>query len=140
MQNYGVRNYRMADSGEDYLLAIYVICRAKGSARQVDVADDMGFSKPSVSRGVKNLMQIGLLRALWDCNDKELRLTKTGRALAERLYRRRLIVTSFLKSFGLSENDAEAEAHLWEHGISAETANAMEAALARAEARHISIH
>jgi Mn-dependent DtxR family transcriptional regulator len=134
MKNTGIRNYHMADSGEDYLLAIYAICRAKGSARQIDIADDMGFSKPSVSRAVKNLTQIGLLRAVWDFNEKEVRLTKAGRALAEKLYRRRLIITAFLESFGLSKNDAEAEAHLWEHGVSDETANAMETALARTEA------
>ncbi|MDR1246453.1 MAG: metal-dependent transcriptional regulator [Clostridiales Family XIII bacterium] len=131
MQNDNVQNYHLTVSGEDYLLAIYMICRAKDSARQIDVADDMGLSKPSVARAVKNLTQIGLLRAVWDCNEKEVFLTETGRALAEKLYRRRLIVTAFLKSFGLSENDAAAEAHLWEHGVSDETANAMEAVLAR---------
>jgi Mn-dependent DtxR family transcriptional regulator len=87
---------------------------------------------------VKLFTQKGLVRTVERYKVKEVHLTELGRALAEKLYRRRLIVTALLESFGLSENDAAAEAHLWEHGISEATANAMEKVLARAKERHVS--
>jgi Mn-dependent DtxR family transcriptional regulator len=129
------RNYRRG-SGEDYLLAIYTICRAEGSARQIDIAAQVGVSKPVVSRTVKQLTQKGLLRTVGEYSEKEVYLTEVGRALTERLYRRRRVVTAFLESLGLSKRDAAEEADLWEHGVGEETTDAMEAALARPDARH----
>jgi Mn-dependent DtxR family transcriptional regulator len=130
MQNHSVQNYHIVGSGEDYLLAFYTIYRIEGSARSIDIAVQMGVSKSSVTVAVKSLTQKGFLWTVWKDHVKEVHLTDAGRALAEKLYRRRLIVTAFLEFLGLSENDAEAEAHLREHGVSEETANAMEAELA----------
>jgi Mn-dependent DtxR family transcriptional regulator len=132
----GNAHYYVKGSGEDYLLAFYTICRAEGSARQIDVAANLGVRKTSVTEAVRKLTQMGFLRAVWTNNEKEVHFTEAGRALAEKLHRRRLIVTAFLMSLGLAEKDAAAEADLWEHGVGDETADAMEAALLRADARH----
>jgi Mn-dependent DtxR family transcriptional regulator len=134
--NENIQDHQIKASGEDYLLAIYAICRAKGSVRQIDIAEDMGFSNPSVTRAMKKLSQKGLLLAVGNQSGKDVYLTEAGRALAERMYRRRLIVTAFLESLGLSKRDAAKEADLWEHGVGEETTDAMEAALARPESRH----
>jgi Mn-dependent DtxR family transcriptional regulator len=138
MQNENIQNYRITSSGEDYLLAIYATCRTEGSARQVDIAVYMSANTPNVIRALNSLEKKGFVTITRIMNRKNIYFTEAGRALAEKLYRRRLIVTALLESFGLSENDAAAEAHLWEHGVSEETVNAMEAGLARAKERHVS--
>jgi Mn-dependent DtxR family transcriptional regulator len=122
-------------SSEDYMLAVYTICRLEGSARQVDIAVHMNANTPCVIRGLNRLAQRGLVTIIKEeVNRKECRLTETGRVLGKKLDRRRSVITTFLESLGLSENDAAKEAHLWEHGISDETTDAMEAALLRAKA------
>jgi Mn-dependent DtxR family transcriptional regulator len=118
-------------AGEDYLLAVYTIRRDEDLVRQIEIAAHMGLSKVSVTRAVKILAQEGFLQIVQEKNVKEVHLTEAGRALGEKLYRRRRVVTAFLRAFGLSEADAAAEAHRWEHGVSDETTDAMEAALAR---------
>jgi Mn-dependent DtxR family transcriptional regulator len=118
-------------AGEDYLLAVYTIRQDEDLVRQIKIAAYMDLSKVSVNRAVKILTQEGFLRIVEENNVKEVHLTEAGHALGEKLYRRRRVVTAFLRSFGLSEADAAAEAHRWEHGVSDETTDAMEAALAR---------
>jgi DtxR family manganese transport transcriptional regulator len=123
----------LTPSAEDYLAAIREIREETGGpARQIDIAARMGFKQPSVTRGLRTLEQKGfvtidLRRDDRGNNNKVAYLTDAGRALAERLRRRRQNVAAFLKSLGIPEADALAEAHLWEHCVSDETTDAMEA-------------
>ncbi|MDR2295216.1 MAG: hypothetical protein LBD95_00305 [Clostridiales Family XIII bacterium] len=123
-------------STEDYLAMVRDVCEECGGvAQQAEVAARMGFSKPSITRAMRVLEQKKLVWRERDGGNQYAHLTETGRALAERLRRRRRSTAAFLEDLGLSAADALAEAHLWEHGISDETAAAMDAALrARAPA------
>jgi Mn-dependent DtxR family transcriptional regulator len=131
----GQHNFEKGYSGEDYLAAIYAICRAEGSAQQINIVVFMGFRTPSITRGVNLLAQKGLVTIIRGTNRKDICLTEIGRALGEKLHRRRQTITAFLEFLGLSGYDAAAEAHLWEHRISHETVDAMESVLLRAETR-----
>ena len=110
------------ESAEMYLEAIYQLQRQRGSVRSVDVAEFMGYSKPSVSRAVGLLKQGGYL--LMD-KDGTLMLTDTGFALAEKIYERHEILTNLLVRLGVSPETAAEDACKMEHVISDETFEAM---------------
>ena len=110
------------ESAEMYLEAIYQLQRQRGSVRSVDVAEFMGYSKPSVSRAVGLLKQGGYL--LMD-KDGSLMLTETGFALAEKIYERHEILTNLLMRLGVTPETAAEDACKMEHVISDETFEAM---------------
>ena len=101
-------------SGEDYLEAVLILERKKGSARSVDIAEQLGVSKPSVSRAVSLLKEGGFLRV----EDNYLYLTETGRDVAEKIYERHCFFKHTLLDAGVDEETAEKEACLLEHTLS----------------------
>jgi Mn-dependent DtxR family transcriptional regulator len=124
----------LTPSMEDHLLAACECMRIGGGrTRHIDIAALLGCQKPSVTRSVRVLTRMGLVATGADECGKYLFLTPDGHALCERLCERRWIIAAFLESLGLSAADAAAEAHLWEHRVSEETADAMGFALSRAE-------
>ena len=110
------------ESAEMYLETIYELSQQQTSVRSIDVAEAMGYSKPSVSRAVGLLKQGGYL--LMD-KDGSLTLTDTGFALAEKIYERHEILTGLLVRLGVSPETAAEDACKMEHVISDETFNAM---------------
>ncbi len=86
--------------------------------RSVDIAAEMEFSKPSVSVAMKNLREEGCISV-----DKNgyITLTKRGREIAERVYERHLLFTSWLTSMGVPEDIAAEDACRIEHCLSAES-------------------
>lgn len=111
----------MHESGEMYLETIYVLYQKQKNVRSIDVAEHMGFSKPSVSRGVSILKRDGYLTV--DVNGY-LELTDAGMDLAKKIYERHTILTKMLTLLGVSEAVAEDDACKMEHVISDETLNA----------------
>ena len=105
-------------SGEDYLKAIYILQKEKGTVRSIDVAEQMGVSKPSVSHAVKLLRKGGYI--LMD-DDYTLHLTDLGCEIAERLYERHQYFTEQLTGVGVDVTTAEVEACKMEHTISDES-------------------
>lgn len=105
----------MHESGEMYLETIYVLSQQKSNVRSIDVAEKMGFSKPSVSRGVSILKSNNYL--ITDENGYLL-LTDSGLDLAKKIYERHTLLTKLLMSFGVDENIAETDACRIEHVIS----------------------
>ena len=101
-------------SGEDYLEAILILERKKGAARSVDVAEQLGVSKPSVSRAVSLLKEGGFLRA----EENYLYLTEAGREVAGKIYERHCFFKHRLMDAGVDEATAEKEACLLEHNLS----------------------
>lgn len=99
-------------SGEDYLKAIYTLQKGKGTVRSVDVAEQMGVSKPSVSHAVKLLREGGFI--VVDA-DYTLHLTELGREIAEKLCDRHKYFTERLTGAGVDATTAEAEACKMEH-------------------------
>ena len=106
------------ESAEMYLEAIYQLQRQRGSVRSVDVAEFMGYSKPSVSRAVGLLKQGGYL--LMD-KDGSLALTEMGYSQAEKIYERHEILTGLLVRLGVSPETAAEDACRLEHAISDES-------------------
>ena len=112
----------LQESGEMYLETILVLSQQKRVVRSVDVADHMGFSKPSVSRAVSLLKQGEYITV---DKDGYLWLTDSGRDLAETIYERHQLLTKLLKQIGVSDETAEQDACRIEHDISDETFEAL---------------
>lgn len=109
---------RIQESAEDYLEAILVIKNEKGLVHSIDVARQLDFSKPSVSRAVKLLREDGKLTV---GSDGSLELTEAGLEIAERIYERHRLLTLWFTELGVSEAQAAEDACRVEHDISAET-------------------
>ena len=103
---------------EDYLEAILMIKQQHGYVRCVDVAEQLGVKKPSVSRAVKELSKSG--HVVTDA-DGTLSLTETGLQLAEQIYEKHRFFTEQLIAAGVDPKTAEQDACGIEHVISAES-------------------
>ena len=108
----------MHESGEMYLETIYVLSQKQQNVRSIDVAEEMGFSKPSVSRAVGLLKQGGYL--IMD-RDGSLTLTEDGLDVAKKIYERHTLLSDFLVRLGVDENTAAEDACKIEHDISDES-------------------
>ena len=112
---------KIQESGEMYLETIYVLSK-KRPVRSTDVAERMGYSKPSISRAVGLLKSSGYLLM-----DKEgyLTLTDTGLAIATKIYERHIFLSEFLVKLGVDKDVAAADACKIEHVISEESFEAI---------------
>ena len=111
------------ESREMYLETILVLSKEKGFVRAVDVANKLNYSKPSVSRAVKNLVNEGAITVLDDGN---IVLLEDGLKEAEAIYEKHKILTEvFIKYLKLDPELAEADACKVEHVISDETFDAI---------------
>ena len=121
---------RLQESGEMYLETILVLSQRQRYVRSIDVAEHMGYSKPSVSRAVSLLKQGEYITV-----DREgfLYLTDAGREVAEKIYERHTLLTELLISIGVDPEVAEADACRVEHDISDETFSKLKAHLHRGE-------
>lgn len=109
---------KIHSSAEDYLETILVLHQEKGKVRSVDVANRLGYSKPSISVAMKNLKASGDI----DIDDHGyINLTDKGRAIAENIYERHLLLTRLFISLGVSPDVARADSCRIEHVISQET-------------------
>ncbi|WP_026651053.1 metal-dependent transcriptional regulator [Butyrivibrio proteoclasticus] len=109
----------MHESGEDYIETIYILKKRNGSVRSIDVANELGFSRPSVSRAVGILKDQGLLVVE---GNGDLVLTEEGLKTAKAVYAKHTNLTKFLMlTAGVSEEIAEEDACRIEHIISPET-------------------
>ena len=109
---------KIHQSAEDYLETILILRERKGSVRSIDVAGELGFSKPSVSVAMKKLRETGYV--LMD-EDGLLSLTESGQRVASRIYARHRLLTEFFVRLGVDEKVAAADACRIEHDISEET-------------------
>ena len=105
-------------SGEDYLEAILVLREKNGVVHSIDVAQHMGYSKPSVSRAVSLLKGEGYLTME---KDGRLELTEAGVEVAREIYERHSFLKQWLIHLGVSAEIAEEDACKIEHNISDET-------------------
>ena len=103
------------ESAEMYIETIYILSRQRGSVRSIDVAEHMGYSKPSVSRAVGLLKQGGYL--VMD-SDGSLTLTDKGESTARSIFERHTVLSNFFIRLGVSEAVASEDACKIEHIIS----------------------
>lgn len=105
----------LQESGEMYLETIYILSKKSNAVRSLDVAEYMGFSKPSVCRAV------GILKGgEYIVTDKDgyITLTEKGLEIANKMYERHTLLSSFLMHLGVDEETATADACKIEHDIS----------------------
>lgn len=112
----------LQESGEMYLESVYVLSQKMGNVRSLDVAEYMGFSKPSVSRAVGLLKEGGYLVS--DSNGY-LVLTTLGEERARKIYERHTILSEVLVAIGVDPKIAAEDACRVEHVISDETFDAV---------------
>lgn len=112
----------LQESGEMYLETVYLLHKKTGNVRSLDVAEYMGFSKPSVSRAVGLLKKGDFLTV-----DKDgfLHLTPAGEEVAMKIYERHIILTDYLISIGVDPETASKDACKMEHHISEVTFEAL---------------
>jgi len=108
----------MLESGEMYLETIYILSKKQPAVRSVDIAAEMAFSKPAISRAVGKLKQDAYLIVQ---PDGSILLTEKGAALAEKIYERHTVLTEFLVKIGVGREIAVQDACKLEHAISDES-------------------
>lgn len=110
----GPRNGVLTESSEDYLEAILVIRRLRGSCRNVDIAERLGVSKASVTKALGNLTRRGLAEVV----GRDVRLTEEGGRLAEATLAKHRFFERLLAESGVDAKTASAEACRMEHCLS----------------------
>lgn len=113
---------QLQESGEMYLETIFILTNENTHVRSIDVCEHMGFSKPSVSRAIGLLKNGGYVSV---DPDGYLSLTDSGREVAEKMYDRHRLLTTFLVSLGVKEEVAQSDACKIEHHISDESFDAI---------------
>ncbi len=108
----------MGESAENYLETIFILGKKKSSVRSVDIATELGYSKPSVCVAMRNLREKGFITT---DGDGSISLTESGMEIAEKIYQRHETITNWLIRIGVSEDQAAIDACRIEHVISHES-------------------
>ena len=121
---------KIHESAEDYLERILVLKKQNGKVISIDIANSMNYSKPSISRAMKNLKEAGYIVI----NSKgEIELTDNGSKIANRIYERHILLTNYFIKLGVPEEIAELDACRIEHDLSDETFEAIKKHVLKAE-------
>ena len=105
------------ESEEMYLETILLLKQKSANVHAINVAEELGYSKPSVSRGVNLLIQKGYISI---GNGGELQFTEAGKQKAEGIYERHIVITKLLEMTGADRALAEENACRIEHVITPE--------------------
>ncbi len=109
-------------SSEDYLERILVLQKEKGKVISIDIANSMNYSKPSISRAMKNLKANDYITIN---SNGEIELTDKGFEIANRIYERHIILSSYFMRLGVPKDIALEDACKVEHDLSDETFEAI---------------
>ena len=113
---------KIQQSAENYLETILMLSQKTGSVRSIDIANELGFSKPSVSIAMKNLRENGYIDVM---GDGSIVLLPPGKDIAENLYMRHTVLTECFTLLGVSKETAAEDACKIEHILSEESFNAI---------------
>ena len=113
---------KILESAEDYLESILMLKEKNGYVRSIDVATELGVTRPSVSYAMKRLRENNYI--LFDESDR-ISLTEKGLEIAERIYTRHKVLTKILVNLGVDEKTARQDACKIEHDISQESFDAL---------------
>ena len=114
--------HRSDESLEDYLETILSLQNKHGQVRSIDIANEMNFSKPSVSVAMKNLREKNYITM---ADNGYITLTESGRKRAESVMERHTLLSDWLISIGVSKETALADACKVEHDLSEESFEAI---------------
>lgn len=121
---------KIQKSAEDYLETILILHNRKGSVRSIDIVNELDFSKPSVSVAMKHLRENGYIEMN---SDGYITLLDKGLEIAEKIYERHTLLSSWLTSLGVCPEVAAEDACRIEHVISAESFEALKKHVAKTE-------
>lgn len=110
---------KLQESGENYLETILILKNRNGNVRSIDIANELGYTKPSISRAMTILKNAEYITI--DDNTGYISLTDAGCNIAKSLYERHQILSNYLVSIGVSPETAAQDACRIEHVISEET-------------------
>lgn len=119
---------KIQQSAEDYLETILMLKQKKPMIRSIDIVNELGYSKPSVSVAMKNLRENGYISM---DHEGYITLEPAGLTIAEAVYERHTLLTRFLASLGVPEDIAAEDACRIEHVLSVESFNAI---------KHLALH
>ena len=114
-------NIKNQESREDYLERILMLEEKNGFVRAIDIANDMNFSKPSISIALKKLKNDNLININEENN--YITLTDAGKKIAVKVYERHQIISSILIKIGVNPEVALEDACRLEHDLSEESFN-----------------
>lgn len=118
-----MNNMKIQQSGEDYLETIYLLQKRSGQVRSIDIANELGYSKASVSRAMKILRNNNYINMEKNNN---IILTPKGLTKASEIYERHKIITQFFEeTLGLDRKTSASDACKVEHVISQDTFEAI---------------
>ena len=110
---------KLQESGENYLETILILSQKNGSVRSIDIANELNYSKPSISRAVGILKKAGLITIE---KNGQINLTEIGHEKATAIYERHCLIKEFLiQTLQIDEELADKDACRIEHVISVET-------------------
>ena len=124
---------KIQESAENYLETILVLKERKGLVRSIDIANELEFSKPSVSIAMRNLRENGYVSM--DAGGF-ITLLPAGQEIAERIYERHRLLTKWLTGLGVDPAIASEDACRIEHVISAESFAAIKAHVQKHDAEY----
>lgn len=109
---------KVQESAENYLETILILEKQHSGVHAIDIAGELGFSKPSVSIAMKRLRENGYITI---DEFQHISLTEKGREIAERMYDRHRLLHDLLVRLGVSDETASHDACKIEHVLSEET-------------------
>lgn len=110
------------ESAENYLETILMLSKVRPVVRSVDIAEELGYKKSSISVAMKNLREKEQITVT---KEGFIYLTESGREIAEMIYERHELLTKWLTSLGVDEKTASEDACRIEHVISKESFEAI---------------
>lgn len=113
---------KIQESAENYLETIFMLSRYKPYVRSIDIANELSFSKPSVSVAMKNLRENGYIHMI---DQGHITLTQTGQDIANKMYERHIMLSNWLIYLGVDEKTAVEDACKIEHVLSAQSFQAI---------------
>ena len=117
--------HRADESLEDYLETILLLQKNIGQVRSIDIANEMNFTKPSVSVAMKNLREKGYITM---ADNGYISLTESGKERAENVLERHTILADILVRIGVNKETAMSDACKIEHDLSEESFEAIKRA------------
>jgi Mn-dependent DtxR family transcriptional regulator len=106
---------KIYESGENYLETIYMLRRSRGYVRAVDISNELGYSKPTVSVAMKKFREEGYITV---DGDGHIELTDKGQEIAEKIFERHNCLGEMLMYMGVDKETAYEDACRIEHYIS----------------------
>ncbi|WP_419023978.1 metal-dependent transcriptional regulator [Emergencia sp.] len=118
---------KIQQSAEDYFETIYILKKRNGSVRAIDIATELGFSKPTVSVAMKKFRENGFITV---DNAGQIELTEDGRIIAEKTYDKHNVIAEALIALGVDRDTAFEDSCKIEHCLSDKSFSAIKSYLA----------